>query len=491
MGIEITHERFGPEDHARFAMRLRAGLDALAAVLARPGFGAGPSSLGAELEVSLVDRDGRPLPVNRAVLASTIDPRVTLEVDRFNLELNTRPCALAGRPLAFLAAELAGGLDELRRAAALHGGRVVTIGILPTLTEADLTAAALTDTPRFRALSAAIRSRRAEPFTIRIDGTDPLELRADDVTLQGANTSFQLHLRVAPEAFARTYNAAQIATAPALAAAGNSPLFLGHRLWDETRVANFRQSVDERVDADSDDWRPARVSFGHGWVRAGAFELFAESVALYSTLLPVCADEDPAAAVAAGRVPALHELRLHHGTVWRWNRAVYDPAEGGHLRIELRALPAGPTIADMVANAAFLVGLTLALAPDLDALLPGLTFGQARRNFYCAARDGLDATLLWPSDATPSPRPQTASALVPALVPLARAGLVAAGVDESEADRHLAIIAARVARGETGARWQRRTFDRLAAARPDAAAAMLERYLAAVATGRPVHEWET
>ncbi len=491
MGFEITRERFDPTDYARFAARLRAGLAALQTLLARPHFGEGPASLGAELEVSLVDRDGRPLPVNRAVLTSTVDPRVTLEVDRFNLELNTRPGALAGRPFTTLAAELGDGLGELRRAAALHGGRVVTIGILPTLTADDLTPAALTDSARYRALSAAIRALRHEPFAIRIGGDDPLELRSDDVTLQGANTSFQVHLRVAPDAFARTYNAAQIAVAPVLATAGNSPFFIGHRLWEETRVALFRQSVDERVDAEPEDWRPARVSFGHGWVRASAYELFAEGVALHPPLLPVCGDEDPRAAVAAGRVPTLHELRLHHGTIWHWNRPVYDPADGGHLRIELRALPSGPTVADMVANAAFLVGLTLALASRVDALLAALTFGQARRNFYCAARDGLAAEILWPTDTSPSPQPVTAAALATRLLPLAHAGLVGHGVDAAEADAWLDIIAARTTTGATGARWQRRTLDRLGAARPRAAAAaaMLERYLAAAATGRPVHEW--
>jgi gamma-glutamyl:cysteine ligase YbdK (ATP-grasp superfamily) len=491
MGLEIDRDHFDDDDHRRFAARVRESLDALREVLARPGFGAGPASLGAELEVSLVDRAGRPLPVNRAVLASSVDPRVTLECDRFNLEINTRPGPLAGRPFTALAAELDDALAEVGRAAALHGGRVVTIGILPTLTAADLSPAALTDTRRYRALSAAIRALRHEPFCVRIGGADPLDLRADDVTLQGANTSFQVHLRVAPADFARTYNAAQIATAPVLAAAGNSPIFIGHRLWEETRVALFRQSVDERIDAEPSDWRPARVSFGHGWVREGALELFAESVALYTPLLPVLGTEAPLTVVRGGGIPALHELRLHHGTVWRWNRAVYDDSAGGHLRIELRALPSGPSVTDMLANAAFLIGLTIALAPQMDVLLPRLTFGHARRNFYRAACDGLDAELLWPNDETPSPHASPAAELVLRLLPVARSGLVAADVVAAEADELLGVIAARVERGATGARWQRAMLERLEATRPrpEAAAAMLERYLAAVATGRPVHEW--
>jgi len=256
------------------------------------------------------------------------------------------------------------------------------------------------------------RSNLCTPFRIRIDGADPLDVLCDDVTFEGANTSLQIHLRVEPAVFAATFNAAQIATAPVLAAAGNSPLFLGHRLWTETRVALFRQAVDERIATAEEDWHPGRVSFGHGWVRRGAHELFAESVALHRPLLPLVASEEPLALVRDGGTPALDELRLHHGTVWPWNRAVYDPTNGGHLRIELRALPAGPSAIDMTANAAFLIGLTLALSGEGDRLVNALTFGQCRRNFYEAARRGLDADLLWPSPHPPSPRLVPAARLI-------------------------------------------------------------------------------
>lgn len=491
MGRDIDRDHFDAADHRRFAERLERGLEALALLLARPGFGTGPPSLGAELEVSLVDARGRPLPINRAVLARALDPQVTLEVDRFNLEINTPPLPLAGRPFAALATEFEDALGAIRRAAGELGGRVVTVGILPTLTRRDLASGALTDSRRYRALSAGLRALRQEPFRVRIDGEDRLAFTADDVTLQGANTSLQLHLKVAPADFARTYNAAQIATAPALAAATNSPIFLGRRLWEETRIALVRQSVDDRPGAGVDDWRPARVSFGHGWVRGSALELFAESVKLHLPLLPVVGTEDPLACTRRGDVPALDELRLHHGTVWHWNRAVYDAASGGHVRIEMRALPSGPTVVDMMANTAFLLGLVLGLAPDLDTFLQGMTFGHARRNFYLAARSGLDAELLWPSEARPSPRPVRAADLIPTLLPLARRGLIDAGVDPGEVDPLLALLRARVERGVTGARWQRWTVNRLEDRRPtpQATAAMLERYLAAQATGRPVHEW--
>jgi len=491
MGIAILSDTFDEEDRRCFAARLCDGLAALREVLARPGFGEGPASIGAEVEFSLVGDDEQPRPVNEAVIAESGDPRLTVELDRFNLECNSRPVALAGCPFEALAAELADALGAAGRAAAQHGAHPIFVGILPTVLEADLGLHAMTDTPRFRALDAAIRRLRERDFEVCIVGEDRLEKIFADVTAEGANTSFQVHLRVAPRSFAASHAAAQIATAPVLAVAGNSPLFLGCRLWEETRIALFKQMVDERGDL-PDSWHPsARVSFGHGWVREGAYELFAESVALHAPLLPACGDEDPLAALRDGGVPKLEELRLHHGTVWRWNRAVYDPADGGHLRIELRALPSGPTVADMLANAAFALGLTLALRGEVDWMLPAFPFEHAHRNFYRAAQHGLEATLLWPSREPPSPRPVLARELVERLLPTAHEGLVAAGVEAQEASRWLDIVGVRAASGRTGARWQRVALARLrrGLSLEEALRALVARYRAEAASGRPVHEW--
>jgi hypothetical protein len=395
MGLAIDREEFSPEDYRRFSQRLAENLEALRAVLQRPGFGTGPRTVGAELEMFLVDSAGFPLPVNRQVLGQTVDPRVTLEINRFNLECNLRPSPLAGRPFTALREEFEDTLREVRRAAATQGPRVVVTGILPTLREADLGSSALTGVPRYRALSAAIRRRRDAPFQVAIAGEDTLSLTWDDVTLEGANTSLQFHLRVAPGEFARVYNAAQLVTAPVLAVSANSPLFLGRRLWDETRVALFRQAVDDRGEPHGGGVvPPARVTFGHGWAREGALELFSEVVALYPPLLPVVGQESPLECVVRGQLPGLYELRLHQSTVWNWNRAIYDPKCGGHLRIEFRALPAGPSVVDMVANGALLLGLSLGLADRMDALLPAMPFVHARGNFIRAAKQGMDAVLL-------------------------------------------------------------------------------------------------
>ena len=490
MGTDIGQEEFDDSDYSRFAERVEECLSALGRLLDRPGFGVGPATVGAELELFLVNGAARPLRCNQVIRAAAADPRITVELDQFNLELNASPAPLAGRPFATLGGELNVLLDHVAHTARDHAGRLALIGILPTLTRADLGPGVMTDVPRYRALSSGLRRLRQDPFRIRIAGKDPLELASEDVALEGANTSFQVHLRVNPADFTRTYNAVQLATAPVLAVSGNSPTFLGHRLWEETRIALFKQSVDDRQ-AHGPRRRLARTALGTGWLRGGALELFTESVRLHQPLLPVLSGPGPPARSSEWQVPPLDELRLHHGTVWRWNRAIYDPASGGHLRIEMRALPAGPTVIDMLANAAFLIGLSLWLAGQDQQWTYALPFERADHGFYRAAQQGLSAQLSWPAGHRDQMRTLPAAKLVAELVPPARQGLLQAGVAAAEADGLLAVISARAASGQTGAAWQRAT---LAAAerrhdRDRALAVMFDCYLRCADTGLPVHTW--
>ncbi|MEP7344443.1 MAG: glutamate--cysteine ligase [Gemmatimonadaceae bacterium] len=493
MARPIDRTTFEDAEYDAFGVRLESNLRALRGLLSRPGFGEGDVSLGAELEMSIVDRHARALGVNREVLARSNDPRLALELDHFNLEYNLTPVCARGHPFARLEAEAASALNETNRLAGPLGGRIVPIGILPTLTEEDLEIGALTDEPRYHALSEGVRRLRHAPSLVRIQGDDSIALSSSDVTLEGANTSFQVHYRVTPRNFASSYNAAQLAIPLALAVSSNSPTFLGRRLWEETRIALFKQSLDYR-DFDPTRWRPpTRVGFGHGWVREGAWELFAESAGLFAPLFPICDNEDAEETVADGGIPRLSELRLHQGTVWRWNRAVYDPDFGGHLRIEMRALPSGPTPVDMVASAAFLVGLTRALSDRVDEMLPHFPFAYAEYNFYRAAQQGINATLLWPGmrSGASSPVEVAATHAVLTALPLAAEGLALLGVASDESDRLLDIVRDRVLSGTTPSRWQRRVLDRLLLThdRADALALLVEQYLTQAQTGRPVHEW--
>jgi gamma-glutamyl:cysteine ligase YbdK (ATP-grasp superfamily) len=489
MGKEVERDAFEEQDYVRFRERLEECLAELGQLLARPGFGVGPASVGAELELFLIDSAGKPLPRNQAVLAAAADQRLTVELDRFNVEINSSPAPLAGRPFSGLGAELTQLLDRISTAAGTLGGRAALIGILPTLSLADLGPGAITDVPRYRALDRGLLRLRQHPFVIQISGDEPVELTVGHIDVEGANTSFQVHLRVDPADFTRTYNAAQLAVAPALAVAGNSPTFLGHRLWHETRIALFKQAVEDR-EAATPRRRPARTALGTGWVRGGALELFTESVRQYPPVLPQLTTPQPLPAGADTVAPPLPELRLHQGTIWRWNRAIYDPAYGGHLRIEMRALPAGPTVIDMMANAAFQLGLTLSLASE-ESWTHAMPFERAVHSFHCAARDGLAAELTWPTRGPGLTRTVTAATLLRELIPQARAGLVEAGVVASEADALLEVIDMRAATGQTGAAWQRavladaeRRLDR-----ERALAFMLDRYLECAADGQPVHTW--
>ena len=297
---------------------------------------------------------------------------------------------------------------------------------------------------------AQLIQRRGGRFNIDINGEDPLQLEMEDITLEGANTSFQVHYRVNPEDYADSFNAIQLMTPLALALAANSPTLFGHSLWHETRIPLFKQSIDTRQ-VDRYSWNePARVSFGQGWARRGARELFREVVRIYPPLLPICAPQSPAQEIAAGRTPSLAELRLHQSTVWLWNRPIYDDADGGMLRIEMRALPAGPTAVDMVANAAFLIGLAEGIRPQLSELLPALPFAMAEYNFYRAAQYGLDARLVWPELGQSGYREQSILRLSRRCCQWPREGLAHLGISSDESARYLRVIETRLARRQTG-----------------------------------------
>ena len=494
MGAEISKDHFSAAEQALFAERLQRGLAALNSVLRRPAFGQGPRTIGVELEMFLIDEHGRAKPVCQQVAEDARHPHITPEIGQFDIEFSTDPVALAGSPFSALRDQMRAAVARIAEHAAKFGARAVPVSILPTFQRDDFGAHTITDLPRYRALAAGMQQARQSPFHICISGADPLRMTTDDVAMESANTGFQIHLKVAPGEFARFYNAAQMLTGPVMAASGNSPTFLGHRLWHETRIALFKQAGDDRSPDTGTGFRlPPRIGFGNGWVREGAGEVFAESVALHDPLLCECGEEDPLAAVQAGRVPNLWELRLHHGTVWKWNRPVYDPSAGGHLRIEMRALPAGPTIDDMLANAAFLIGGVLALAPLVPDLLPAFPFALAERNFYRAAQHGLDAELAWPVAKNAAPVGMSARTLLQQLIPLAAQGLLGAGVQRSELDLFLGTFEQRVRSGTTGAVWQRAIYDALidrGLRREWALSEMLDRYVQNVESGLPVCVWQ-
>lgn len=491
MGLSINTDEFTPRDFENFSQKVRDDLIALKLILNNPEFGEGEASLGAELEFYIIDNKRNVLPINLAIAEKLNDPLLTVELNRFNLEYNLSPQPFKDSPFRAMEQELQDAITRINTAASGHGGEIVPIGILPTLRRTDFNAHTMTDIPRYRALSNALCRMRGGPFIIDIDGIDPLNLETNDVTLEGANTSFQVHWRVPAQSFAKYYNAVQLVTPIVLALSANSPSLFGHDLWDETRIALFKQSIDSRAPHEQ-DWRhPPRVYFGNGWLRDGAWELFASAAALFPPIIPITGSENPFDSLAPGHAPKLEELRLHQGTTWPWNRAIYDDGDGGHLRIEMRSLPAGPSLIDMSANALLFMGCALAVLPEIDHLTAVLPFSYAEHNFYRAAKHGLDARLVWPDLKQVKLHDESVIQIAERLLPQAQRALEQTAMDSAEIKRLFAVIHGRIEERINGAQWQRLVTHSLLEHTPkeDAFSAMLELYLKQFKTGNPICEW--
>ncbi|WP_297791208.1 hypothetical protein [uncultured Marinobacter sp.] len=490
MGLSIKQSEFTTEEFDRFAAKVRTDLTALTRLLDRPGFGEGGSSIGAEVEFYIVNPDLRVQPINTELAASVQDPQLTVELNRFNLEYNLSPQGFKGAPFARTEQELLEAMQRINQHAAPLNGELVPIGILPTLRQSDMGAKVMTDEPRYHALSNALIQQRGEPFSIHIGGNDVIDLEADDVTMEGANTSFQLHWRVPAQHFADYFNAVQLVTPIALALASNSPSLFGHHLWDETRIALFKQAVDSRSPNHRTWKHPPRVYYGNGWARS-AWELFAASASLYPPILPLMSEEDPMAVIARGDVPELTELRLHHGTTWPWNRAIFDHKEGGHLRIEIRSMPAGPTAVDMCANGLFVIGAALAVLEDIRHLTSILPFHYTEHNFYRAAKYGIGADIIWPHKDQVQLQDTPLLNVARDLLPRAREALQRTAVDEAEIHRLLGIIEGRIQTGMTGARWQRQITESFFRSQTtdEAFKSMLSLYMGNQKKNTPLHEW--
>ena len=495
MGRSIEKIEFTADDYQVFADRLRDNLEALEILLEQPGFGAGPGSFGAEMEMYLIDKDGNALYKNMEIQQQLNNPQLTLELNRFNLEYNLTPFPTENYPFSESESELLKAISQVQECAGTFGGRIVPIGILPTLRTSDFNENTMTDVPRYHALANRLKDDRGGRFRVNIQGQDELHLESDDITLEGANTSFQAHYRVNPSVYADTFNAIQLVTPLVLAIASNSPIVFGQRLWHETRIPLFKKSIDTRKEQlmMNAPWHQLpRVNFGNGWVREGILELFAETAHLYPILLPICEDEDSIALARAGQVPKLSELRLQQSTVWLWNRPIYDDADGGHLRIELRSLPSGPSVTDMMANAALAIGLAEGIRPRINELLCALPFSYCNYNFYRAAEYGIDSKILWPDPLASELKEEPVLLLLERLFPLAREGLVSIGVKENEVDRYLGIIQQRIERRTSGAKWQLQNYNQLRKTHDSSSACrlLLESYYQQSKGNIPVAEWE-
>jgi CBS domain-containing protein/gamma-glutamyl:cysteine ligase YbdK (ATP-grasp superfamily) len=472
---------------APFTRALLLDLRALERILDEGLIEEGVHRVGAEQELILVDRQRRPSPVAMEVLEALDDDRFSTELARFNVEVNVPPIPAGPSVLSTVELEVTQLVERVAEEAARHGADVVLTGILPCLNQRDLTLDNITPKERYHRLNDATMALANGRVLLHILGSDELRVEHDSVMLEACNTSFQVHLQVGAREFPRVYNAAQAVLAPVMAVATNSPFLFGKRLWSETRIAVFRQSIDTRASSPALRELSPRVRFGDAWVRSSVVELFEEDIVRFRTLMTREPVEDPMAVLDQGGVPRLACLQLHNGTVYRWNRPCYGVTDGRpHLRIECRVLPSGPTVLDEVANSAFWLGL-IAEHEHFGDIPARLDFGDAKANFFAAARRGLHTSFTWLDGETVSAR----TLITQTLLPVAARGLARLGVAEDEAGRYLDVIAERTRTGQTGSRWMERSAQAMkgASSRPERCAALTGAMVARQRSGEPVHRW--
>ena len=487
---EHNVEQFDEKSAQAFMKALLEELRALDYMIDNGRLESGVTRIGAEQEMFLIDRNLRPAPLSLEVLERAKDSRLTTEIARFNLEANLTPLRLTGRCFYQMEQELIELVSLVRKSAGELDGDVLLSGILPTLRKSDLTLENLAPIPRYNQLNQGVINLRGGPFSIHIKGLDELHITHDNIMMESCNTSFQVHFQTSPAEFALHYNLAQAITAPVLAAAVNSPLLFGHRLWQETRIALFQHSTDARSGPQLARSQPTRVSFGDKWIENSVIELFHDQISRFRPIMITKPDEDPWQIMARGETPLLSALRMHNGTVWRWNRACYGVSDGvPHLRIENRALPSGPTVIDEIANTAFFTGLMVAGAEEYGQIAKRMSFDDAKGNFFAAARHGLNAQLTWVDSESVS----AASLILNKLLPLARAGLQHANVEASDIDKYLGIMEERVRSGQTGSQWMVKSWCALKDINEsnDVRTRVLTlNILARQKEGKPVHDWE-
>ncbi len=490
MGQDVEQRQFSGKDRQRYRAKVRQCLDVFSRMLSESKFEFDRPMTGLEIELNLVDLDRNPAMRNAEVLNAIANDDFQTELGQFNIEINVPPRRLAGENANELESALRASLNDAEERSKAIGTHIVMIGILPTLGPEHLTHESLSANPRYALINEQIFEARGEDITIAIDGVERLATSTDTIAPESACTSVQFHLQVSPQEYAANWNAAQCIAGVQVALGANSPFLYGKELWRETRIALFEQATDTRSEELKAQGVRPRVWFGERWITS-IFDQFEENVRYFPSLLPIVEDEDPTEVLDRGDTPTLSELRMHNGTIYRWNRPVYDVHRGKpHLRVENRVLPAGPTVVDVLANAAFYYGLLRSLTDDDRPLWTRMSFTAAEDNFNTGAKDGINAHVYWPGLG----EVPVTELVLRRLLPMARDGLSAWGVDSSVADRLLSVIEGRCINHTNGAEWQARTFHAIddhdrPLDRRDALREMLRRYIDNMHSNEPVHTW--
>jgi CBS domain-containing protein len=479
------------EEVQQFMKYVLKDLRALDKMLDEDWFEADSVRIGAEQELCLVDRHAKAWPKAMELLKELdVGEQFTSEFAKFNLEINLNPLSFSGNCLSEMENDLLKNVNKVRNEARKAGATPILTGILPTIRNADVELKNMTPLQRYDALCKAINAMRGEEYELRIQGMDELLMKFNSPLLEACNTGFQVHLQVTPRDFVQKYNIAQAITGPVLAAAVGSPFLFGKRLWSETRIALFQQSIDTRMVAGHLRESSSRVSFGNEWVNKSVLEIFQEDTARHRVLLSSEEHEDVEQLLDDGIPPQLKALQVHNGTIYRWNRPCYGVTNGkAHLRIENRVFPSGPTVTDEIANAAFWLGLLNKMGDYYPDIRKEMDFKNARHNFIAASKLGLETSFRWINGKQISAQ----DLIIKELLPIAREGLEKASIHAPDIDHYLTMIKDRVECGQTASNWMTGNYAQLTKDNEGK-----EQALTAITTAMihnqkeavPVHKWK-
>lgn len=487
MGEHKVNRSLTEERKALFIRHLLDDVKALEIMLENDQIEKGITRIGAEQEFCLVTRDWRPASNNQEILEKIDDPHFTTELARYNLEINLDPRELKDNCFSRVENELRQHLDKAKKVSEEHDTRVILTGILPTISKTHLAFNYITPYPRYYALNEMLMSLRRSNFQLHLQGVDELSISHDSVLFEACNTSFQLHLQIDPEDFISSFNWSQAIAGPVLSICCNSPLLLGRELWNETRIALFRQSIDTRHITEALKDQEPRVAFGSNWATGTAASIYKENISKYKIILSSEMDENSLELLEQGKIPKLKALNLHSGTIYPWNRACYGVGNGKpHLRIENRYIPAGPSVLDELANFALWVGIMRGRPKHYDDMAKIMDFREAKSNFVKAARNGKDAVMCWEGK-----KYSAKKLLKKVFLPIAYDGLRKEGVDENDIKRLLGIIEMRL-KGHSGATWMISNYRNLIkCVKKDKALRIITKYTYLnQAKGTPIHQWE-
>jgi len=468
MGAEITKSEFSIEDYLTFTNNLKEETKYLQEQFLAQKCSQKKLQAGFEIEACLIDKQMRPAPKNEEFIKRLGSEFITYELAKFNFEINNTPHPLEGDAFRLFASELEETFSDIERVANELDIEPITVGILPTLKEEDFCLENMSPMNRYRALNEQIlKKRHYAPITLNIDSIhDTLIFLHNSVMLEAAATSFQVHTQVPFDKAHYYYNASIFLSSIMVALSANSPFLFKKRLWDESRIPLFEQSIDtaEKI---------KRVSFGSGYADS-ILEPFLENIERYDVLLPLALNE---------KREKLAHLKLHNGSIWRWNRALVGEDEDGtlHFRIEHRVMPSGPTLKDMLANALFFYGLEHIFAKKFEAKEPLEPFEVAKSNFYKAAKYGLDARVVFEGE-----KITVANVILDKLLALSKEGLESLNIDSRDIKYYLNIITRRVQSKQNGASWQRQFVKKYG----DDMQELTRVYLHNQKLGEEVSQWE-